>query len=201
LTIEQRKLVTRQVIRAIKLNRVSPHLFLLSVAWQNGIAACPDLALIWRGYKSSGASAPWTPEEDQMLKTAYSTAKQIDLLRALPDRPMSTIYDRAKAFGLKRAAKREGPRPVLTHHLTVTYTDLERVATLADDEGDKEYLRDLANRLAAQTFRRGLSCSWFLPLERLTCSVPLDGAPTPNLSGSGLLIDGVLPSRWPRSSG
>src|SRR5260221_11747225 len=131
----------------------------------------------------------------------YPTTKQIDLLRALPERPMSTIYGQAKEFGLKREVKREGPRPVLTHHLTVTYTDREKGAEISDDEGDKVFLRDLTNRLATQTFRGGMSCFWFVPLERLTSSVPLDDMQPPNISGSGLLIDGVLPSRWPRSSG
>src|SRR5258708_29678804 len=43
---ESQKRVARQVIRDIKLNRISAHLFLLHIEWQNGMSLCPDVALI-----------------------------------------------------------------------------------------------------------------------------------------------------------
>ena len=49
LTPDDQKRMAHQVIKQIRLHSISPHLFLLHVEWQNGIAACADLALIWRG--------------------------------------------------------------------------------------------------------------------------------------------------------
>jgi hypothetical protein len=46
--IDQKRLM-RHVIQDVKLNILTPHLFQLHVLWQNGMATCPDIALLWRG--------------------------------------------------------------------------------------------------------------------------------------------------------
>ena len=49
LSLEGQKRVARHGIRDIRLDMISSHLFLLHIQWQNGIAICPDIALVWRG--------------------------------------------------------------------------------------------------------------------------------------------------------
>lgn len=80
---ESQKRVARQVIRDIKLNRISAHLFLLHIEWQNGIALCPDVALIWRG-KGARIGHDWTAEEEAIIRAVYPAGAQIEIMAALP---------------------------------------------------------------------------------------------------------------------
>src|SRR5262249_46163341 len=130
-----------------------------------------------------------------------SRTLSIDILKALPERPMCSIYDRAKFLGLKREEKRQGARPVLTHALNVTYADLEKAEALVVSEGDKEFMHNLTNRLAKQATRRRLACYWFLPIERLMLAPLGHASQEPDYSDLSLLIDGAIPLRWQRSSG
>ncbi|MBV9706138.1 MAG: hypothetical protein JO125_01865, partial [Chloroflexi bacterium] len=80
---EHQKKMIRKVIKEIKLNIVSSHLFLLHIEWEDGIAARPDVALIWRGTMSNTNEA-WSAEEDDSLAAMYPKASQIELMKAFP---------------------------------------------------------------------------------------------------------------------
>jgi hypothetical protein len=196
---EQQKAVLRQVISSIHLHRVSLHLFLLSVQWHNGIATRPDVALLWRGYKSSGANGLWSAEEDEVIRRIYPEGSQLDFLRALPERPSGSLRDRAKALGIRRRAKRQGPRKVHPFAQTLTYNDLEKAAELVDSEGDKAYMRHLANRLALDAHGRRLACFWFIPTDELIATASVEDRA--NTADSPVLVVGGISLRSPRSSG
>lgn len=167
----QRRLV-RQVVRSIKLNLVSKHMFLLHIEWQNGIAACPDVALIWRGITPNTAD-PWTAREDDAMRSLYPTASQLELMKALPDRAWDRIYKRAQDLGLRRAVKHNGPHPLLQYHRTMSYGDLEVVASLVQEPHEQELMRTVANELARKTMRGGLSAHWWLPLHQVSLATAL----------------------------
>ncbi|BCL81112.1 recombinase family protein [Ktedonobacteria bacterium brp13] len=164
---EHQKKMIRKVIKEIKLNIVSNHLLLLHIEWENGIAIRPDVALIWRGAMPNTNEA-WTPEEDALLLSIYSTGSQIELMRAFPRFSWYRIYDRAKAHGIRRTLPRQGRALINVYHRTMTYQDLESVANLVDEPEQKERMQEIANELAKSTLRGELSSHWWLPLDEIS---------------------------------
>ena len=164
---EGQKRLARQVIQDIRLNMLSAHLFRLQVTWQTGIAACPDVALVWRGMTPNTAGA-WTPEEDDLMWSLYPKSPQVEVMQALPCRAWDRIRDRAQVLGLRRAISHAGPHPFNVYHRTMRYDDLEAAARLVDDPAQQDCLRELVNVLAQQTVSGGLSAHWWLPLDSVS---------------------------------
>jgi len=169
LNSEQQKKMIRKVIREIKLNMVSAHLFLLHIEWEDGIALRPDVALIWRGAMPN-TNEGWSKEEDEALIAIYPEASQIELMKAFPRFSWYRIYDRAKLHGIRRnrSMTSAGPRRANPYHRTMTYKDLEAVANLTDKPDEKERLQEIANELARRTLSGGLSAHWLLPLDDIS---------------------------------
>src|SRR5260370_5689146 len=119
----------RKVIKSIRLNLVSPHLFLLHIEWEDGVAARPDVALIWRGTMPNTNDA-WSEEEDEALMTLYPEASQLELMEAFPRFSWYRICDRGMEHGIRRILPRQGRAPVNQYHRTMTYQDLYAVARL-----------------------------------------------------------------------
>src|SRR5258706_8785713 len=161
LTAEKQKRMTRQVIRDIRLNIISPHLFILRVRWQLGIAMCPDVALVWRG-KGARVGYDWTPEEEAIIKSLYPDQPQIDIMRVLPRRAWQSIREHASKFGLHRIAP--STRTANAYCLTMSYADLDAVERLTDDPQQQSHLCRIADELARRTVRGALSAHWWLPL-------------------------------------
>ncbi len=153
----------RIIAKAVKLDMVSPHIFLLSIIWENGIAVRPDVALVWRGV-TPNTSEEWSEEEDAILKRGYADQSQIGLMKALPHRAWYRICDRAQVFQLRRSLPHQGPVRVNVYHRTIRFDDIEAVAQLGHSQQEKERLCQIANELAEQTMRGGLSAYWWLPL-------------------------------------
>jgi hypothetical protein len=148
--------MARQVIKQIRLNIISPHLFLLHVEWQNGIAACADLALIWRGMSAKSAEE-WTQGEDERMRHLYPSGSQVEIMRALPEWAWNRILERTQVLGLRRAVSHAGPHPFNVYHRTMSYQDLEAAANLADGLEQESHLRQAVSGLARRTVRGALS--------------------------------------------
>ncbi len=167
LTNESQKKMIRKVIKQVKLNIVSPHLFLLCIEWENGIAVRPDIALVWRGVTPNNADE-WSEEEDNIMRMYYPDSPQIELMQALPHRAWYRICDRAQVLNLRRNIPNQGRTRVNMYHRTMRYDDLEAIARLVQGEEEKERVRQIANKLAQQTMRGGLSAHWWLPLNSVS---------------------------------
>jgi DNA invertase Pin-like site-specific DNA recombinase len=167
LSMETQKRVARQVIRDIRLNMISTHLFLLRIQWQNGIAVCPDVALIWRG-KGARIGYAWAPEEDEVIKACYPYLSQEEIMQALPRRAWQSIREHAFRLGLRRINYQSGPAGNNHYHLTMSYDDLEAVTKLVTDPAQQERLREVANQLAQHTVKGELTAHWWLPLYAIS---------------------------------
>jgi hypothetical protein len=164
--IDQKRLM-RHVIQDINFNTLTPHLFQLHVVWQNGMATCPDIALIWRGMAPKTDHA-WSENEDTIMRTLYASAEQEHIMRSLPDRTWSRIYERAQDLHLRRSLPHNGPHPFNTYHRTLTYHDLEAVAGLVSAQDQQDRMRQVVNDLARRTMRGGLTAHWWLPLGQIS---------------------------------
>jgi hypothetical protein len=131
------------------------------------MATCPDIALLWRGMAPKTEHA-WSEEEDAIMRTLYASAEQEDLMRRLPDRTWSRIYERAQDLQLRRTLPHNGPHPFNTYHRTLTYNDLEAVAGLVSAEIQQDRMRQVVNDLARRTMRGGLTAHWWLLLEQIS---------------------------------
>jgi hypothetical protein len=167
LTPDDQKRMARQVIKQIRLNIISPHLFLLHVEWQNGIAACADLALVWRGMSAKSAEE-WTREEDERMRHLYPSGSQVEIMRVLPEWAWNRILERAQVLGLRRALSHAGPHPFNVYHRTMSYQDLEAAANLADGPEQQSHLRQAVSGLARRTVRGALSAYWLFPLDAVS---------------------------------
>ncbi len=167
LSSEHQKKMIRKVVKDIKLNIVSPHLFLLHIVWEDGIAACPDVALIWRGAMPN-TNETWSVEEDDALSVLYPEASQIELMKAFPRFSWYRICDRGMEHGLRRTLPRHGGAPVNQYHRTMTYQDLDAVAALVQKPDEKDRMQETANELAKGTLRGELSAHWWLPLDEIS---------------------------------
>jgi len=165
LSLEGQKRLARQVIQEIKLNIISPHVLLLHVTWQTGIAACPDVALIWRG-SSSNVAEDWTDEEDEIVRRLYPKSSQLEIMEAFPNRAWSRICNRGHDLGIKRQVRHAGPHRFNRFHRTLCFNDLDAIAHLVD--GEEERLRDVVDRLARHTERGELTAHWWLSLEQVS---------------------------------
>jgi DNA invertase Pin-like site-specific DNA recombinase len=198
LTPANQKRMAQQVIRDIRLNSISPHLFLLPIEWQNGIASCPDLALVWRGITPNNSEA-WTPEEDAILQELYPSAPQVEIMQALPSRAWDRILERAQVFSFRRKIKHAGPHPFNVYHRTMTWRDLEAVSALVDNPEQQDRLRQVANDLAKKTMRGGLSAHWWLPLEAINYGANTQAPDDEDYQS--LLYVSALACGWPRRGG
>jgi hypothetical protein len=186
---EHQKKMIRKVVKAIKLNLVSPHLFLLHIEWEDGVAARPDVALIWRGTMSNTNEA-WSEEEDDALAVLYPEASQLELMKAFPRFSWYRICDRATEHKILRTLPRQGRAPVNTYHRTMTYQDLYSVAGLVQEPDEKERLQEIASELAKETLRGELSAHWWLPLDEI--SYINDFADMENYLNGGSISDGSI---------
>jgi hypothetical protein len=164
LSIEGQKKMMRIVAKEVKLDMLSPHLFRLYIAWENGIAVRPDVALVWRGV-TPNICEEWSEEEDNMMRSFYPEKPQIELMQAFPHRAWYRICDRAQVLNLRRSLPHQGRTRVNGYHRTMRYDDLEAVAILGTSREEKERLCQIADELARQTMRGGFSVHWWLPLE------------------------------------
>ncbi len=164
---ESQKRVARQVIRDIKLNRISAHLFLLHIEWQNGIALCPDVALIWRG-KGARIGHDWTAEEEAIIRAVYPAGAQIEIMAALPRRGWQSIRQHACTIGLHRSISTADQNAINFYHATISHHGLDAVARLVDDAQQQARLRQVVGELARKTVRGGLSVHWWLPLDAIS---------------------------------
>lgn len=163
---KQQKKMIRKVIKDVKLNQISPHLFLLYVQWEDGIAARPDVALIWRGTMPN-TNEPWTEAEDDALAALYPAAPQIELMKPLSRFSWYRICDRAKEFAIRRNIPLLGRARVNLYHRTVCYQDLMAAADLVTGAEAKARIQAIVNELAMKTLRGGLTPYWWLPFDAL----------------------------------
>jgi hypothetical protein len=183
----------RHAIINIHLNRISSHLFLLYIQWQNGIAVLTDIALVWRG-KGARIGYHWSPEEEDALRASYPYKSQLEIMRALPRRGWHSIRHYASKLNLRRinyATHGEGINPF---HETMSYDDLTAVSSLVNDPQQQERLREATNMLAQQTARGGLSAHWWFPLDAISYTgnptsrddkgLPLSGLPSVGLDST-----------------
>jgi hypothetical protein len=171
LSIEGQKKMMRIVAKEVKLDTLSAHLFRLYIAWENGIAVRPDVALLWRGMTPNNSEA-WTGEEDAMMQLYYPDRPQIEVMRALPRWAWNRILERAQVLQLRRdivpSLNFNGPHWVNLYHRTVRFHDLTAAERLVQGEEEKERMRYIVNRLAQQTMRGSASAHWFLPLASIS---------------------------------
>ncbi len=176
LTPEGQKRMARQVIQDIRLNMISTHLFLLRITWQTGIAVCPDVALVWRG-KGARIGYDWTPEEDAVITSLYPSQPQAVIMQALPRRAWQSIHEHASKLGITRERKSSG-RGSQIYNNTMSWDDVDAVSRLSGDPHVQNRLRQIANDLATQTVRGGLSVHWLLPLEAVSYTGASSGSAT-----------------------
>src|SRR5258708_8457681 len=94
--------MARKVIKQIRLHGISPHLFLLYVEWQNGIAACADLALVWRGVGPK-STQEGTREEDERMRQLYASGAPVKIIPTLPEWAWDKSPPRAQVLLIRRA--------------------------------------------------------------------------------------------------
>jgi hypothetical protein len=166
---EQQKKMIRKVVKGIKLNNVSAHLFLLHIEWEDGVAARPDVALIWRGSMANTNEA-WSKEEEKTLFAMYPEASQIELMKTFSRFSWYRICDHAKENGIyrNRAVTNTGPWRTNPYHRTMSYQDLEAVASLVKKPDEQKRMQGMANELAKATMRGELSAHWWLPLDEIS---------------------------------
>jgi hypothetical protein len=133
LSIEKQKKMTRIVAKEVRLDMLSPHLFRLYIAWENGIAVRPDVALLWRGITPNNSEA-WTEEEDELMRLYYPDRPQIEVMQALPRFAWNRILERAQDLNIRRTVWHPGPHQLNLYHRTVRYDDLTAVAQLMQGE-------------------------------------------------------------------
>lgn len=167
LTSTDQKRLMRQVIQSITLDMLTPHLFQLHIVWQNGIANCPDVALIWRGMAPKTEHA-WSADEDAVMRELYPHGEQEAIMQRLPDRTWSRIYERAQVLGLRRTLPHNGPHLFNKYHRTLTFVDLDAATQLVDVQDQQERMQHIVNDLARRTMRGGLSAHWWLPLHQIS---------------------------------
>jgi hypothetical protein len=169
LNSEHQKRMIRQIIKEIKLNNISAHLFLLHITWEDGVAARPDVALIWRGIMTNTNEA-WSKEEEETLFAMYPEGSQTELMKAFPRFSWYRICDHAKANGIyrRRTVTNTGPWQTNPWHRTMTYHDLETAAALVQEPEKQDRMREIANELAKKTLRGELSAHWWLPPDEIS---------------------------------
>jgi hypothetical protein len=167
LSVEKQKKMMRIVAKEVRIDMLSAHLFRLYIAWENGIAVRPDVALLWRGITPNNSEA-WTEEEDELMRMYYPDRPQIEVMQALPRFAWNRILERAQDLNIRRTIWHHGPYQLNLYHRTVRFDDLTAVAQLMQGEEEKERIRYLVNQLARQTSRGSISAHWFLPLDSIS---------------------------------
>src|SRR5260370_3535544 len=99
-------------------------------------------------------------------------------MKALPHWGWNRILERAQVLNVRRNVSHHGPYPFNPYHRTMRYDDLTAVEQLVQGEEEKERIRFVANKLAQQTMRGGLSAYWWLPLDGIGYSCVSDDGTT-----------------------
>jgi hypothetical protein len=87
-------------------------------------------------------------------------------MQALPRRAWQSIREHASKIGLARVRKGlAGGNPSKVYYNTMSWDDVEVISRLSGDPQEQDRLRQVANDLATQTVRGGLSAHWLLSLE------------------------------------
>jgi Recombinase len=95
---EQRRLLTKLLVRYADVREVSPHILKLEVIfnyWPHQMSMC--------FYRSHGSKETWSDTENDILKRMYKSADRLDILKSLPSRNWGAILMQAKELGLERA--------------------------------------------------------------------------------------------------
>jgi len=163
LSAEGQKKMMRIVAKEVKLDILSPHMFQLSIMWENGIAVFPDVALVWRGVTPNN-SEEWSEEEDNIIRLYYLDRSQVEIMRALPKRAWNRIGDRANELNIKRPSANLRSM----YHRTVSYRDLEAIMQLVEDDEEKARVCQVVNELSKRTMRGNLTVHWWLPLDTVS---------------------------------
>jgi hypothetical protein len=165
---EGQKYLMRFVIKEVRLDTVSQHVFRLCITWENSIARCPDVALVWRG-ATRNTGGKWSEEEDELIRILYPSVPQLDIMKALPRRAWNRILDRAQDLMVRRkldtSVNHHGPHAANVYHRTMSYNDLEAVALFVHTEEEKNRAQKMLNELAKETLRGNLTAHWWLPLD------------------------------------
>lgn len=178
---QDKKDIMRKLIEEVKLNSISPHLFVLTTTWISPLARPKDgkdsprddVALLWRCMptKSEETNA-WTTEEEDALRALYPDRPLQELMQAIPNKTRGQIKNKAYHMGVLRDfwhIKDDGEK----YHWTVSYRDLQEVTKFADTEDEKAFLWREINSMAEQTKRGDLTPLWFLPIDAISFSQAL----------------------------
>ena len=142
----------RRLIDEVKIQSISPHLFLLHITWirplTNERADRTDVALLWRctPTKSDEVNV-WTPEEDDALRALYPNAPQLALMQSIPYKTPGMMKNRAFHLGVRREGKKYDSE---RFSLTVMYADLEAANLFAKNDKDRNVLWNEINTLSQQ---------------------------------------------------
>jgi len=143
----------RRLIEEVKIQSISPHLFLLHITWIIPLATeredgREDIALLWRCTPTKDAEVnEWTLEEDNALRALYPCSPQLALMQAIPYKTPGMMKNRAFHLGVRRIGKKHDTE---RFSLTVMYADLEAAATFAKTEDRKAFLWKEINILSQQ---------------------------------------------------
>ncbi len=169
LNSEHQKRMIRKVIKEIKLKKVSEHLLLLHIEWEDGVAARPDVALIWRGSSLGGPTEELSEAEANTLKELYPVGSQLEIMQAFPLLSWASIKHHAWKLGVDdRIHIRKGRIRVNPYHRTMTYQDLRAVTTLVERPYEQERMQEVANMLSGETKRGEISAHWWLSPDEIS---------------------------------
>jgi DNA invertase Pin-like site-specific DNA recombinase len=97
----QRRFVNLVVERASVIG-VAPHIVRLEVTLKEPV----NCLLTCHVFRHRGQHAPWTEEEEAVIRRMYTRADRADILHELPERAWKSIVTRAHQMGIPRETKR-----------------------------------------------------------------------------------------------
>jgi len=169
-SIDVQRQIMSKLVKQIVVNNISPHLFRLYIVWQDGVATRPDVALLWRGQAVLDDEG-WREEEEAIIRSHFSTAPQLDIMRLLPTHTWTSIRQHANDLGRIRSKELKGGRKkVNPYYATTSYADFETAMRYAENGEDKAYMCEKVNELAKKTSRGQISPYWPLPAELVSFS-------------------------------
>jgi hypothetical protein len=160
----------RRLIDEVKIQSISPHLFLLHITWIRPLAnERDDVALLWRSTPTKSEEVNvWTEEEDTTLAALYPCSPQLALMQGLPYKTPGMMKNRAFHLGVQRQGKKHDPE---RFSLTVMYADLEAAATFAKTEERKKLLWYEINSLSQQAKKgkdTNITALWFFSVDMVS---------------------------------
>jgi DNA invertase Pin-like site-specific DNA recombinase len=93
---EQRRLLTKLLVRYADVSEVTPHILKLEVFFNYWPY---QMAMLF--YRKHGTNKEWTTEENDILRNLYPTSDRLDVLKALPRRNWDSITTQARNEELK----------------------------------------------------------------------------------------------------